>query len=89
MTPEERKLRAQLAAHKSWAKTEDRQARISKARSASPADVEWHAKRLDPNNELPEAERYRRAESERKAYFANLSLKAATAARHRREGKNG
>lgn len=74
-----------MAAHKSWAKTEDRQARMAKPTAASPADVEWHAKRLDPNNELPEAERCRRAESERKAYFANLSLKAATAARRRRE----
>lgn len=58
---------------------------MSKPRSASPADVEWHAKRLDPNKELPEAERYRRAESERKAYFKSLALKSATAARHRRE----
>lgn len=35
LTPAERTLRAQIAAHDSWAKTEDRSARPSKARQAA------------------------------------------------------
>ncbi|BBX70090.1 hypothetical protein [Mycolicibacterium psychrotolerans] len=85
MTPNERRLRAQVAANASWAATEDRAARMAKVRRASPTELEWHANKLDPDHELPDAERYRRAENARKAYYAGMALKAVTAARHRRE----
>jgi hypothetical protein len=39
---------------------------------------------VDPNRELPEAERARRALAARKAYFTRLALKSATARRKRR-----
>jgi hypothetical protein len=39
---------------------------------------------VDPNRELPEAERNRRAEAARKAYFTRLALKSAKARRKRR-----
>lgn len=34
---------------------------------------------VDPNNELPEAERHRRAESARRAYYQRLALASAKA----------
>ncbi len=40
---------------------------------------------VDPDRTLPEAERLRRAESARKAYFATLALKSARARRKRAE----
>jgi hypothetical protein len=36
---------------------------------------------VDPDRELPEAERFRRAEHAKKAYFTRLALKSAQARR--------
>jgi hypothetical protein len=41
---------------------------------------------VDPNNELPEAERRRRAESARKAYYQRLALASAKARKARSQG---
>lgn len=80
LTPSERSLLGQLAAHTSWARTEDRAARTAKARQAALARFE---REVDPNCELPPAERAKRAESARKAYFAQLALKSSQARRRR------
>jgi hypothetical protein len=82
MTPEELHLRASHAAHTSWAHTEDRPARTSKARQAF--DQKFYDE-VDPDRVLPAKEREKRAKNARQAYFAGLALKAATAARKRRE----
>lgn len=78
LTPEQRSLRARLAAHSSWANTRDPAARTVPARMAALARFE---RQVDPNGALPEAERLRRAEHARKAYFAALALKSAEARR--------
>jgi len=71
----ERSLRAQIAAHESWANTEDRSARTANARRA-----------LD-NKFLAEAGGDpQRAESLRKAYYARLALKSVQARRLRAQG---
>jgi hypothetical protein len=70
LTPAERKLRAQIAAHESWAQTEDPSARTAKARRA------FEDKFLDEAGGDP-----RRAASLRRAYFARLALKSAQARR--------
>jgi len=44
---------------------------------------------VDPGRVLPEADRLRRAESARKAYFASLALKSAKARRARAEARKG
>jgi hypothetical protein len=41
---------------------------------------------VDPNGELPEDERLRRAEAARRAYFSRLAHKSAQARRSRRNG---
>ena len=79
-TPEERALRAKIAAHISWANTADPTARTANARKASEGRFE---RQVDPEGVLPEAERARRAEDARKAYFLSLSLKSAQARRRK------
>jgi hypothetical protein len=79
-TPSERKLQAQLAAHRSWAETDCRSARTAPARAAF---LERFEREVDPHGDLHAEERSRRAESARKAYFAGLALKSAQVRRER------
>lgn len=80
--PTERRLAAQIAAHESWAQTEDRSARTAPARSAMLAKFEQQA---DPEGKLLPAERARRAEHLRKAHFQRLALKSAQSRRRAKE----
>jgi len=70
----ERALRAQIAAHESWANTLDRAARTAPARRA--LDQRF----LDQAHGDPV-----RAEHLRRAYFARLALKSAQSRRRARE----
>lgn len=79
-SPSEKSLRGQIAAHESWARTPDRPARTANARKAALDRFELE---VDPNGELTPAERAKRAENARKAYFARLALKSAQARRRR------
>lgn len=80
--PTERSQVASIAAHESWARTPDRSARTAKARAALMAKFETD---VDPEGTLPPAERSRRAEHLRKAYFARLALKSARSRRRSKE----
>lgn len=80
LTPAERRLRAQVAAHTSWANTADRTARTAAATAASMARFEVL---VDPLGELTPEERARRAESARKAHMARLALASAKVRRAR------
>jgi hypothetical protein len=77
LTPEQRSMRARLAAQSRWAK-EDPTPTVTKARAAFMARFEND---VDPDRVLNEAERQRRAESARKAYFTRLALKSSQARR--------
>ena len=70
----EKTLRAQIAAHKAWANTENRSDRTAPARAA------MDAKFLAAANGDPI-----RAEHLRKAHFARLALKSASARRRSRD----
>lgn len=48
--------------------------------------LEKFEKQVDPDSTLMPAERAKRAESLRKAYYADLALKSARARRLRKEG---
>ena len=78
MPAHERALRARIAAHESWAKTEDRSARTANARAAA---LDRFEKQVDPGGLLSPAERARRAEHARKSYFLKLALKSAQSRR--------
>jgi hypothetical protein len=80
LTPAERSLRGQIAAHESWARTPNRSARTAKARKAADARFE---DQVDPDRTLPPAERAKRVEHARKAHFARMAMKAAQARRRR------
>jgi hypothetical protein len=79
-TPAERALRARMAAHHKWAKT-DPVAGTAKARAAFLDRFELEA---DPDRNLAPAERARRAEHLRKAYFTRLAYASAKARRKNR-----
>lgn len=74
MIDKERTLRARIAAHESWANTENRSARTAPARAARDATF------LEQANGDPV-----RAAHLRKAHFARLSLKSAQSRRKSRE----
>lgn len=57
LTPELRTLRAQIAAHESWAHTENRAARTANARKAA---LQCFEDQVDPDGKLTPAERTRR-----------------------------
>lgn len=67
-----------IGAHESWARTADRTARTAPARRAFLARFE---REVDPDGVLDPAERTRRAEHLRAAYFARLALASAQARR--------
>lgn len=76
LSPSERSQRARLAGLTSWANTADPTARTKNARSKF---LERFEIEVDPEGILPEAERKRRAEYARRAYFTRLAFKSAKA----------
>jgi hypothetical protein len=70
----ERRLRASIAAHSSWANTEDRTARTANARAG-----------LDQKFLDQAGGDHVKAEHLRKAYYARLALKSARARRKAKE----
>lgn len=69
----ERSLRSQVGAHTKWAACEDRAAATEPARRAL---LDRFDREVDPEGTLPAAERARRADHARSAYFAGLALKS-------------
>jgi hypothetical protein len=63
-----------MAAHVSWAKTDDRSARTAPARRAALARFE---DQVDPEDKLSAAERARRAEHALRAHMTRLALRSA------------
>lgn len=78
MTPAQRSLRSRIAAHTSWAKTEDRSARTARARQASAGRFE---KIVDPDGVLPIEERQQRAASAKAAHYLKMAAASAAARR--------
>lgn len=85
MTPENRRLRAEMAAHASWARTADRAARTEPARRAAFSKFE---QQVDPGGVLDPAERALRAESARKAYFRQMAYRSARVRAERKAKKS-
>lgn len=82
LTPEERTQRARLAALTRWSQ-EDPGPTMAHARQAF---LDRFLDDVDPDRVLPEAERLRRAESARRAFYTRLAFKSARARRLRAEG---
>ena len=75
LSPEQRSLRARLAAHSKWANTDP----VEGTAAARKAALDRFEKQVDPDGTLQPAERARRATHARKAYFTKLALKSAQA----------
>lgn len=84
LSPSERSLRAQIAAHESWARTADRSARTAPARAALMAKFE---RQVDPDGILDPAERALRADHARKAHYARIALRSARTRRRKADGR--
>ena len=84
LTPEQRSLRSQMAVHQSWANTADRSARTAPGRAAFNDRFE---REVDPDGVLDPAERAKRAEHARKAYFLRLAFESAKVRRAKAAGK--
>ncbi len=80
LTPAERSLWARAAAYRLHSLYDSRDLTAN----ARAAFQDRFARQVDPEGILPEAERHRRAECARKAYFAALAAKSARARRDRR-----
>lgn len=83
LTPEQRALRARIAAH-AMHRLHDPRETTAKARAAYRTSFE---EQVDPDRLLPEAERARRVQSARKEHFARLSYQSSRA-RSARAQKN-
>jgi hypothetical protein len=79
LTPSQRALRTRIAAYTLHA-TQDARVTTQPARDAFLARFE---REVDPDGSLPVAERRRRAEAAKRAYFSRLALRSAKARRAR------
>jgi len=76
-------MTASIAANTRWSREPDRTAATSAARAAFNARFDDE---VDPDHTLTAAERARRADSARRAYFMRLALKSAQVRRARSGG---
>jgi hypothetical protein len=79
LPPEERTLRARLAAH-----TLHAQGKTNTGPARAAYNARW-AKEVDPDSSLDPVERERRAEHARRAHYARMALRSARA---RAKGKS-
>lgn len=79
MDPQDRSLRASLAAHTSWANTLDPASRTAKARAAANGRFEKEARKLHPD--ATDEQIARVAAHLRSAHFKRLALASAKARR--------
>jgi hypothetical protein len=77
MSPAERAMRARIAAFALHAQRDPRET----TRAGREAFIARFENDVDPDGTLPEAERRRRAEAAKKAYFTALALRSARARR--------
>lgn len=80
MTAEQRRHRARIAAHASWANTSDRTARTA---AGTRAFLDRFERQVDPDGVLPEEVRVAMAKHARTAYMLQLAERSVAARRRR------
>jgi hypothetical protein len=83
LSPAERSLRARIAGL-TFAATHDVREHMKAAQKASPGQLPYWERQVDPGFELDEVERRRRAECLRRAHMAKLALASAKARRRKK-----
>jgi hypothetical protein len=81
MSASQRRRRARIAAHVSWANTPDRRKRTS---AGTKAFCDRFEQQVDPQRVLPDAVRQQLAAHARKAYMLALAEKSVQARRRRK-----
>jgi hypothetical protein len=81
MSPSERAMRARIAAFALHARRDPRET----TRAGREAFISRFDHEVDPDGALPEAERRRRAEAAKKAYFTALALRSARSRRRKNQ----
>lgn len=78
-----RQTLGRYGALKSWGQTADRTARTEPARRRSPASIDYHLERLDPERfaNATAEQRLAAAEAARRAHFAKMALRSHEARR--------
>lgn len=74
-SPAERRTIARIAANYRWAREPDRVAATAEMRRRSPASLDYWLRRVDPDMTMSHAERVKRAENAKAAYYGALALK--------------
>lgn len=75
---------ASLAAHRGWAKTVDRRARLRNAADNSPTSLNFHLKRLGPEFDgATEEQRIAAAASARRVFVTEMARKSSASRRRR------
>jgi hypothetical protein len=77
LTPEQRVMRARIAAHARWSKEDPRPT----AERGQEGLLRRFEAEVDPDSQLPPEERRRRAESARRAHMTRLALASSKARR--------
>ena len=85
LSPQERSLRARLAAHELHSQYDSREITRA-ARAAGPGSLSYWERKVDPDGELTPEERTRRAGHKKTAYFQRLALRSVRARRQRAAG---
>jgi hypothetical protein len=80
--PDGKSLPRQIAANTRWSREDP----TEQGRTMRAGLEAKFLREVDPDNELPEAERLRRAACARKAYYQRLALASAKARRARKAG---
>jgi hypothetical protein len=80
--PSDRRLAAQIAANSRWSREDP----TEQGRTMRAGLEAKFLREVDPNNELPEPERVRRAAKARQVYYQRLALASAKARRARKTG---
>lgn len=81
-TPAERAMHSRAASHVRWSRETDRTGATEAARKGLQAKFE---RQVDPDGLLDPIERAKRAESARKAYYADLTRRSIAARRRKKE----
>ena len=81
--PSDRRLAAQIAANSRWSREDPKHPDAAPARARAGLEQKF-LREVDPDGELPEPERIRRAECARRAYYQRLALASAKARRARK-----
>lgn len=82
LTPEQRTQRARIAALARWSKENP----VEAAAKGQTGLLAKFLREVDPDEKLPETERYRRAEAARQAHMARLAFASSKARAARRDG---